>query len=318
MLYAFMMVVFFLIMLFLLNATNFFFPESNITFSGENHPLMHPGVTEILPQERSKKVVMCIHGFASTPATFQDYVTRFELEGYDTLVPRLPGCGTSPEDFSQTRYIHWYEHVKELYLHYRPHYEHFHIIGFSIGGSLTLHLAEEFNKSDLTPSSIAIAGTPVFLNSFWKNRVIRYPGLYFSGLLRTIIPFRLNSNGKIRNHQLPDNASAWMGYYGIFPAQTHSLKIALKKIRRNLPKIRSPLYAVHAHQDKTVPFQNLFEILSQVQSPIIKSRCFDLGEFSHTRHLLFLYDSTRDILFTEILDFFQSVENHSSSKPLTS
>jgi carboxylesterase len=292
-----------LCLLWLFNSTTFLHRE-NPDYGNSPSSVMDERVKPIFSVHGNRRAVLYIHGFPSTPATYEYVAHLSEQNGYDVFAPLLPGCGTTPKDLTSKNFTQWYAFVRNLYLCNRKNYNYFYLAGSSMGGALSLKLAEEFSGTELAPSAIFIASTPVFLNSI-RNLAMRNPLLY---LIRMVGWFFDYIPAKEKAKELEDGEERWIGYRGLFPRQIYSLMIALRLIRKNLPKITVPVYAVHSIGDRTASFKNLQFIINHVSSDVKKRKVYDLRRFNHSRHTLFLYDSTRDDIWSELSSFFREVE----------
>ena len=65
--------------------------------------------------------------------------------GYTVCGPRLKGHGTHYEEMEQTTYHDWIESVEEGYQRLKERCENIFVTGLSMGGTLTLHLAEKYS-----------------------------------------------------------------------------------------------------------------------------------------------------------------------------
>ncbi|MFP4365443.1 MAG: alpha/beta hydrolase [Spirochaetia bacterium] len=297
----------FAVLLYFINASSLFYRETEQYNEPDLDKILAPEALPIEKLQGSDKAVFLIHGFPSTPAVWQHASELFHHAGYDVHAPLLPGCGTHPTDFLSTNFSQYYAFVKEKYLELRKRYEKIFIVGTSMGGALTLRLAEEFSGDyENAPTGIAAAAAPVFLNSIVKHGVLVSPALYVSRIVSWFVP---SMNARIPKFKAPgegvDGDERWRGYHGIYPRQLHSLKLGVKNIERNLPKITVPIYVAHSKGDKTVPFANLLHITEKVSSKLMRVRILDLRDYNHTRHSLFLYNSTRDLLTKDLISFFE-------------
>ena len=75
--------------------------------------------------------------------------------------------------------------------------------------------------------------------------------------------------------------------------------------RKGLKKIRVPILAMHSKGDKTVPFKNLSYISRKVSSKKIRIKEFDLRKWDHKRHILTLFNSSKNITKEEIKRFIE-------------
>ncbi len=291
------------VLLALLNGTRLFYFEKSSYPTNDLSQIMDKRALPVEIKQGSRKAVICVHGMPSTPSEFQYLVQRFKEAGYDVYAPLLPGFGTRPENLINTSWRGWYAYLKDYYTGLRPLYDQVYVVGMSMGGALTLRLAEDFSSSsNLSPTAIATVSAPVFLNSLLENGVVLNPGLWISRTLGWFLP--AFSPSPDDTSSLPDGGDRWLGYHGLFVRQIHSFKMGLKEVKRDLKKISTPIIMIQAKKDKDVPFQNLDYIYRHVSSPIKDKKEMDLGNIAHTHHVLIMYDSTREEVFKDIDGFF--------------
>jgi carboxylesterase len=277
----------------LINTTDIFHREKSSKEEGSPE-LMDPRAADVLIQKGSKKAVLLVHGFSSCPWLFHKHIPLFEAAGYDVIAPRLPGHGISPEVFVKSSFTQYYNKVEECLLQYRLQYESFHVIGISMGGLLTLKLAEEYSEKPEAPDSIITLAAPYILKD---PRLIA---------IRFLSWFKPILKGEWSTDRESDGGESWIGYEDLFIPQAYSLSIALVKVRSNLKKITLPHMLIHAREDKDVPFESLWKIASSTSSKLQELWTPDLSGWDHSRHALFLYDSIKDELSTKILTFLES------------
>ena len=241
-----------------------------------------------------------IHGYPTTPAMYEYAAKRMKEEGYDVYAPLIPTFGADWHDFQKTSFSSWYGWIEEYYENLEKEYENVFIIGISMGGAMTLKLAENHN-----PAAIAIIGAPVVYNSFFRDHVVtswpsyiaRIIGIFTPSIGAGIVTSRPDSN---------DGNEDWKGYKGLFPKQGASLVWNLKSIRKDLNKIKVPVLSIHDRGDKTVPFANQQIIRREIktEAEFIETEMND--EYRHTHHALLMYKSIQKSLMDKIISFFKT------------
>ncbi len=289
------------LIVYIVNETDFLYYEPKEYIETDISKITSKGANPIYHIKNNDKAIMLIHGFKGNPSDLRYFAERATKDGFDVILPIQPGAGTTTEDFKKTCFPQWYSYIKDVYTKYRPKYKYFFIAGSSMGGSLTLKLAEEFsNKKGFVPTAIASFSAPVFLNSVFENGVLYKPQLYFSRMISWFVN-EIPSN-YVRSEE--DGANDKSGYSGIFMKQTHSLKMGLKTIKSNLSRITSPIFIAHAKSDWVVPYENMFYIARKVSSKEINTKSYDLSRFNHSHHLISVYHSSRDDLYDDTIHFF--------------
>jgi carboxylesterase len=86
-------------------------------------------------------VLLC-HGFTGSPASMVPWARHLAEQGYTVRVPRLPGHGTSVKDMNTTRWTDWFDEVDRALSELRERCDRVVVAGLSMGGCLSLLLAE--------------------------------------------------------------------------------------------------------------------------------------------------------------------------------
>lgn len=291
-----------IVILYIINGTYIFYSEKKDYDEPDLSNLMREDCNPIYHIDNNDTALMYIHGFTGNVSEVRYFSDLSIKDGFDVISILLPGAGTNKEDFKKTNFTQWYNYARDSYLKYRKNYKNFFIAGLSMGGSITIRLAEEFNdNSELKPTGIVTFSAAVFLNSFIENGVFKNPALYFSRILSLIV----DEIPDKRKKKMEDGIDRKISYEGLFLKQIHSLKLSLKTIKKDLSKIDVPIFLAHAKDDKVVPFENVFYIPKKIKSKIIKMRLYDLSNFSHSHHPITVFDSTRDDLYNNFINFIK-------------
>ncbi|QEN05375.1 alpha/beta fold hydrolase [Thiospirochaeta perfilievii] len=286
----------------LFNNKGLFYRESR-DFSSLNSSNILEGAEPFEYLGGNKKAILFIHGFPGSPRMYYMVKELAIRDGYDVFIPKLPGFGTTHSDFIKSNFSMWYSYLSNYYNGIRGGYDKFYIAGNSMGGALTLKLAQNV---DLKPTAIASIAAPVFLNSL-KRGVLKSTTLYFIRYLSKFVKYIPPKNPPKDPSEDQDGDTRWVGYRGKFPRQIYSLYIGLKSVKKDLGKIEIPCYLCHAKHDKTVSYKNLNLIKDRVSSKSILIRVLDLSEWSHTNHSMFIYKSIVDDLWSDIDYFFNNL-----------
>ena len=91
--------------------------------------------------------------------------------------------------------------------------------------------------------------------------------------------------------------------------QIYSLKMALERIRADLKKISVPIIAFHVPEDRTVNYKNFLYMEKNIISEKAYFKTLEYKGWENTSHALFLYESLREKLLNDILDFFSKIES---------
>ncbi len=265
-----------------------------------------PEAAPIEPSGRNRRLILCVHGFPSTPADFRRLMELTDARGWDIAAPLLPGCGSDPQDLLGTEWSQYLAMIRDTWSVLRPRYDYACIAGISMGGALSLALAEETCADPaIAPAAIATIGAPAVLNAWYRFGLVTSPLIYLARMLGGIVP-SIGAGYPDPDREREDGAGAWKGYSGTFTRQTHSLQIGMRESERRLPMVTCPALVCHARGDKIVDFRNAGIIMSRLGSKDIEAYIANMDEFGHNRHNLLAYDSQREKVWNRILDFFES------------
>ncbi|RWZ60835.1 alpha/beta fold hydrolase [Halobacillus fulvus] len=88
--------------------------------------------------------ILISHGFTGTTQSIRPLAEAYAKAGYTVCAPRLKGHGTTPEEMEATQYEDWIESVEEGLEWLRGRCDILFVTGLSMGGTLTLYLAEKY------------------------------------------------------------------------------------------------------------------------------------------------------------------------------
>lgn len=83
------------------------------------------------------------HGFTGTTQSMRPWAEHLAAAGITVSAPRLPGHGTRWQDMNRTRFSDWYAEVERTFDDLRARCESVFVMGLSMGGTLSLRLAEQ-------------------------------------------------------------------------------------------------------------------------------------------------------------------------------
>jgi carboxylesterase len=87
--------------------------------------------------------VLLVHGFTGSPASMRPWGDHLAAEGFTVSCPRLPGHGTRWQELNRTTWQDWYGEIERAFEDLRRRTDHVFVMGRSMGGTLTLRLAEK-------------------------------------------------------------------------------------------------------------------------------------------------------------------------------
>ena len=118
--------------------------------------------------------VLCLHGFTATTVEVRKIASYLKNQGITTKGPLLPGHGTNPYEMNNTRWEDWLGAAEKALLELMQNYKKIFVLGESMGGLLTLHLAAKY------PSllGIMVFAPAVKIHKLWISKFI-WPFKYF-------------------------------------------------------------------------------------------------------------------------------------------
>ena len=221
----------------------------------------------------SKKVVLLIHGFTSSPKEFNDLSEYLAKHGISSYAPLLPGHGTSPERLSVVKYYQWIEFVEEQIALLAKDYNEIYIVGNSLGGNLALLSSNCSSKIN----GIVTLGTPIFFRREKFRRFVLFP------IARRIKIFQDKRYSSNRAKNLMTR-KAWS--YQTVPLKSLSqvLKI-VSSTKKALIKVTAPLLVMQVEEDHLVSSESADYIISKSGSARsrrrqnhMRSQSISLGE----------------------------------------
>jgi len=104
-------------------------------------PTVLPGAEPIDLPGGPVGVLLC-HGFTGTTQSMRPWAEHLSDAGLSVRAPRLPGHGTSWQEMNGTTFDDWYAELERAFDELRSRCETVFAMGLSMGGTLTLRLAE--------------------------------------------------------------------------------------------------------------------------------------------------------------------------------
>jgi carboxylesterase len=210
-------------------------------------PLL-PGA-EPFSHDGSRTGVLVIHGFTGSPKSMRPWAEHLAAEGFTVELPRLPGHGTRWEDMAVTRWEDWYAEVDRTFTSLRERCDQVFVMGLSMGGSLSLRLAE--NRPDEVAGLVLV--NPA-VHSERKDRhllpLIRHVVKAFPGIVNDIKKPGQDEGG-----------------YEKLPLQcAYSLQQAWTQVKADIGRITAPVLLLHSREDHVVEPSNSAWILANLRS----------------------------------------------------
>lgn len=193
--------------------------------------------------------VLLLHGFTGSPASMKPWGHELAEEGWTVRVPRLPGHGTTWQDANLTTWHDWYAEAERNLLDLQSRCSNVFVMGLSMGGSLTLRLAE-LHGADITGIVLV---NPAVHTERWDRHLLpvlqRFVGS-FPGISNDIAK---PGQDEVAYDKIPLKAA-------------HSLSELWQVTKSDLGRITQPLLLLRSAVDHVVEPSNAEFILAHVSS----------------------------------------------------
>ena len=198
--------------------------------------------------EHGASACLLLHGFAGSPAEVRLLGEALAAQGFAVKAPLLPGHGTQPEDLRHTRWPQWVRAAEAELAELQQRYDRVHVVGFSMGGLVALYLAAHHEVA-----SVTTLACPIRLAD-WRQILVP--------LAKYFMPYY---PAKISNPEI----AAQLDSYDRFPtAAIHSLIRLARQVRKDLPRVRAPLFAVQGARDRWIAEESADYILEHAGSEV--------------------------------------------------
>ncbi|QDO96375.1 alpha/beta fold hydrolase [Ferrovibrio terrae] len=185
-----------------------------------------------------RRGALILHGFTGCPQSMRPLAETFATAGFSVELPRLPGHGTTPEDMAETDWGNWAAAVENAYRDLSARTDSIVVGGLSMGGSLTLWLAERHPEI----AGIVLVNPAVEPDDFGDfvagaQGVIDAGGVFLPGVAGDIA----------------DPSAKELGYDRSPAKSLLSLINGLEALKPKLANIKVPTLLLHSKQDHIIP-----------------------------------------------------------------
>ena len=202
--------------------------------------------------EGGDHAVLLIHGFTGSAAHMRLIGEGLHQQGFTVKGINLPGHAQSMEAMGKTGWQDWLGAGRAAVTELKAKYPRVSVCGLSMGGVITLLLAEEMPLTACAPISAPMAV---------QNKLM--PLAKFAAPL---MPMTWWGGDPERPTLLDDDYD--YGYPGFPTKCAADLSKLIKMARRNLHAITCPILAVQSHADETISADSADVIMAGVSSEV--------------------------------------------------
>jgi carboxylesterase len=185
--------------------------------------------------------VLLIHGFTGSPSEMRPMGQYLAAQGYTVVGPLLPGHGTNWQDMARRRWQEWANAVEQTYQNLKSRCRTVFVGGGSMGGLLTLHLAERHPEiAGIIPMA------PALFTIDWRAAL--------AWAIKYFIPFKPYDPARDGDDLTDPEARErylW-SYRGTPVAALEQLNLLENAVRRDLHKIAMPTLILMSTRDLSV------------------------------------------------------------------
>ena len=199
--------------------------------------------------------VLLFHGFTGCPSEVRPMGQYLASQGYTVVGPLLPGHGTNWQDMARRKWQEWADAAEQAYLGIKNRCRTVFVGGGSMGGLLTLYLAERH-------SGIAgvIPMAPALFTVDWRAS--------FAWLIKHFVKF--NPYDPVRDgDDLTDPEARkrylW-SYMGSPVAAVEQLVLLQRVVRRGLRQVAMPALIFQGTRDRSVKLVSAEYALTHISS----------------------------------------------------
>jgi len=243
----------------------------------EKYPVLNGAVEFYF--EGNRVGVLVSHGFTGTTQSMRPIGEAFAEAGYTVCGPRLKGHGTHYEDMEKTTYHDWIASIEEGYQWLKERCDTIFMCGLSMGGTLSLYMAEKYREL----KAIILINAAVDIPDMQPATEMK--GTRFIDAI----------GSDIKKEDVQELA------YEKTPVQSiRELLELMNQVHENLEQVTCPTYIFVSDEDHVVPPDNAQIIYNGIQSDT--KELFSLHESYHVATL----DNDQELIIEKSLEIIKS------------
>jgi carboxylesterase len=193
-------------------------------------------------------VVLC-HGFTGMPGSMRPWAEALAAAGLTVRLPRLPGHGTRWQDANRVSWQDWYDELERAFDDVRSRCERTFLAGLSMGGTLSLRLAQQ-RGSD-------VAGVVVVNPALFTTRK--------DAKLLPLLRWVLRSFPPIGN-DIKKPGAVEPAYDRLPVKAAYQLSLLWKATNADLDRLTQPLLVLTSRDDHVVETANSARLMTEAPS----------------------------------------------------
>jgi carboxylesterase len=221
----------------------------------------------------STGVLFC-HGFTGSPASMRPWAEHFAQQGCTVRLPLLPGHGTSHTHMRGMTWQDWYATERDALHELQSTCDRVFVFGLSMGGTLTLRLAQEFGD--------AISGI-VLVNASVHTEDPRAP---YARWLQYVMPTIPAIGNDIKKSGADERA------YGRVPVKSVlQLQQLWSVVRSDIDRVTQPTLLFMSSEDHVVEQSNAAWLAKHIpasdKSSIVLANSYHVATLDNDAELIF-------------------------------
>ncbi|MFH2036063.1 MAG: alpha/beta fold hydrolase [Candidatus Zixiibacteriota bacterium] len=237
--------------------------------------------------DNDSPAILFIHGYGGSPYDFKPLIDTLDKLGYTYYAPLLPGHGQSAIELENSTKEQWFDAAEKAYHELKANYETIYVIGFSMGGAISVLLAARFEVDGL-----------ILINPYFRTTMKWW---YLTNLENTarllspFIPYVIKpKKGQIND---PDGLKKYESLKIIPTKSTRELNAIGERAQIDAGNLNCRILWFHAVNDDVASYKLSRKVFKA--APSTNKKFINLERSNHVA----LYDYDSKIIIDSVLSF---------------
>ena len=249
------------------------------------------GGSALYQEGKSGRACLLVHGFIGSVTDYGRLPELLHARGWTVDVPLLPGHGRDPQELSCVKLADYFALIEERFKKLRAKHSCVVLGGFSLGGTLTLALAER-----LKPDGLMLFAPYLQIKQEWYYGL---PVETWAGILARWVPWIYRPEAF--KQLFKKDRAAEIVDYPYFPLSCiKPLSEAGRSARQASLAASLPVLILHSRKDRAVDFAATAAFARRHPGA-------EFAELEHSNHLIF-WDHDAGIVEEKILAWLKRFE----------